>query len=99
MDGEIQNGEASAVGPDSVKSETENGDDSTPANNEDTEMGDSSLVPSDEDEGEDGEEGEEAEGDDDDEGSPENENSPSKLPQEFYSCSRCYPNHRRHSRP
>jgi hypothetical protein len=46
-------------------------------------MGDSSLVPSDEDEGEDGEEGEEAEGDDDDEGSPENENSPSKLPQEF----------------
>ena len=56
-----------------MKVENETG--TTPANNEDTEMGDGSMAASDDDEdGEDGDDGE------DDEGSVDNQNSPSKQP-------------------
>jgi len=56
-----------------VKVENETG--STPANNEDTEMGDGSMAASDDDEdGDDGDDGE------DEEGSVDNQNSPSKPP-------------------
>ncbi|KAE9370596.1 hypothetical protein N431DRAFT_468632 [Stipitochalara longipes BDJ] len=69
----VAEGANGTVSADGVKSENETG--TTPANNEDTEMGDGSMAASDDDEdGEDGDDGE------DDEGSVDNQNSPSKPP-------------------